>query len=148
MTKEVIITICGLQAGPDADGEPIEMITTGEYYYKNNKHYILYEEVMEGETATNKNRIKIAPGSMELTKSGLVSVHMLFEENQKNVTHYHTPYGTLLMGIDAQKVDIVETENEINVAVDYALELNQEHAADCDIKINIKSKGAGGFKLV
>ncbi|MBQ8627467.1 MAG: DUF1934 domain-containing protein [Agathobacter sp.] len=148
MTKEVIITICGLQAGPDADGEPIEMITTGEYYYKNNKHYILYEEVMEGETATNKNRIKIAPGSMELTKSGLVSVHMLFEENQKNVTHYHTPYGTLLMGIDAKKVDIVETENEINVAVDYALELNQEHAADCDIKINIKSKGAGGFKLV
>ena len=52
------------------------------------------------------------------------------------------------MGIDAQKVDISETENEINVAVDYALELNQEHAADCNIKINIKSKGAGDFKLV
>ena len=79
MTKEVIITIRGLQAGPDTDGEPIEMIITGEYYYKNNKHYILYEEVMEGETATNKNRIKIAPGYMELVKSGLVIVHMLFE---------------------------------------------------------------------
>ena len=35
MTKEVIITIKGLQAGPDSDGEPIEMITTGEYFYKN-----------------------------------------------------------------------------------------------------------------
>lgn len=147
MTKEVIITIRGLQAGPDTDGEPIEMITTGEYYFKNNKHYILYEEVMEGESTTNKNRIKIAPGLMELTKSGLVSVHMLFEEKQKNITHYHTPYGTLLMGIEAKKVDISETENEINVAVDYALEINQEHAADCDIKINIKSKG-GDFKLL
>lgn len=147
MTQEVIITICGLQAGPDADGEPIEMITTGEYYYKNNKHYILYEEVIEGETSTNKNRIKIADGLMELSKSGLVSTHMLFEENQKNITHYHTPYGTLLMGIEAKKVDIVETENEIKVAVDYALEINQEHAADCDIMIKIKSKGAGGFKL-
>ena len=148
MTKDVIVTIRGLQAGPDSDGEPIEMITTGEYFYKNNKHYILYEEVMEGETATNKNRIKIAPGYMELTKSGLVSVHMLFEENKKNLTHYNTPYGSLLMGIEAKKVDIQETEDEINISVDYALELNEEHAADCDIQINIRSKGIGNFKLV
>ena len=48
MTKDVIIRICGLQAGPETDGEPIEMIVTGEYFYKNNKHYILYEEVVEG----------------------------------------------------------------------------------------------------
>ena len=148
MTKEVIITIKGLQAGPDSDGEPIEMITTGEYFYKNNKHYILYEEVMEGETATNKNRVKIAPGHVELTKSGLVSVQMVFEENQKTVSHYNTPYGTLLMGIEAKTVSVQETEDEINVAITYALELNEEHAADCDIKINIRSKSAGGVKLL
>ncbi len=148
MTKEVIITISGLQAGPDTDGEPIEMITTGEYFYKNNKHYILYEEVMEGETAANKNRIKIAPGSMELTKSGLVSVYMLFEENKKKMTHYHTPFGTLLMGIETKKVDITETENEIKVAVEYLLEINEEHAADCNIRITVKPKGAGDFRLV
>lgn len=147
MTKEVIVTICGLQSGPDSDGEPIEMITTGEYFYKNNKHYILYEEVMEGETAPTKNRIKIAPGYMELTKRGLVSVDMLFEENKKNITHYNTPYGSLLMGIEAKKVEIAEAEDEIKVSVDYALELNEEHAADCDIKISVRSKSAGGVKL-
>jgi uncharacterized beta-barrel protein YwiB (DUF1934 family) len=147
MTKEVIVTICGLQSGPDTDGEPIEMITTGEYFYKNNKHYILYEEVMEGETAPTKNRIKIAPGYMELTKRGLVSVDMLFEENKKNITHYNTPYGSLLMGIEAKKVEIAEAEDEIKVSVDYALELNEEHAADCDIKIAVRSKSAGGVKL-
>lgn len=148
MTKEVIVTICGLQSGPDTDGEPIEMITTGEYFYKNNKHYILYEEVMEGETAPTKNRIKIAQGYMELTKRGLVSVDMLFEENKKNITHYNTPYGSLLMGIEAKKVEIAEAEDEIKVSVDYALELNEEHAADCDIKIAVRSKSAGGVKLV
>lgn len=148
MTKEVIVTICGLQSGPDTDGEPIEMITTGEYFYKNNKHYILYEEVMEGETAPTKNRIKIAPGYMELTKRGLVSVDMLFEENKKNITHYNTPYGSLLMGIEAKKVEIAEAEDEIKVSVDYALELNEEHAADCDIKITVRSKSAAGVKLV
>ncbi len=148
MTKEVIITICGLQAGPDTDGEPMEMITTGEYYYKNGKHYLLYEEVAEGESTTTKNRIKAAPDYMELTKKGTVSVHMVFEKDKKNLTHYFTPFGGLMIGIDAKKVEIKETENEMDIEVDYALDLNQEHAADCNIKINVKSKGHTEFKLL
>ena len=141
MTKEVIIRICGLQAGPETDGEPIEMIVTGEYFYKNNKHYILYEEVVEGESQTTKNRIKISSGQMELIKNGVVNVHMVFEEGVKNITHYHTPYGSLAMGIDAKKVEIQELEDEIDIAVEYGLEMNQEFVADCNITINIKSKG-------
>ncbi|MBR2046788.1 MAG: DUF1934 domain-containing protein [Agathobacter sp.] len=148
MTKEVLITIRGLQNGPQTDGEPIEMITTGEYFYKNNKHYVLYEEVMEGETKTTKNRIKIAPGMLELTKSGVVNVHMLFEENKKNITHYYTPYGSLNMGIDTKQVVIEKEENCMQVSVLYGLEMNQEFLADCDIKITIKSKGVGEFKIV
>ena len=148
MTKEVLVTICGLQNGPETDGEPIEMTTTGEYFYKNNKHYILYEEVMEGETKTTKNRIKVADGMMELTKSGVVNVHMLFEEHKKNITHYYTPYGGLDMGIDTKQIFIEEYEDEMKISVFYGLEMNQEFVADCDIQITVKSKGAGQFKLV
>ena len=147
MTKEVWITVCGLQNGPETDGEPIEITTAGEYYYKNEKHYILYEEVMEGEIHTTKNRIKIAPGMLELKKNGVVNVHMLFEEHQKNVTHYHTPYGSLEMGIDTKQVEICENENELTVKVDYALEMNQEFVADCNIKIVVQSKGIKSFKI-
>jgi uncharacterized beta-barrel protein YwiB (DUF1934 family) len=148
MTKEVLVTIRGLQNGPETDGEPIEMTTTGEYFYKNNKHYILYEEVMEGETKTTKNRIKAMDGMMELTKSGVVNVHMLFEEHKKNITHYCTPYGDLDMGIDTKEIFIEESEDEMKISVFYGLEMNQEFVADCDIQITVKSKGAGQFKLV
>ena len=147
MTKEVIITICGLQNGPETDGEPIEMIVAGEYFYKNNKHYILYDEVMEGESQVTKNRIKISDGQMELTKSGVVNVHMVFEENVKNITQYYTPYGSLSMGIDGKKVEILESEHEIDVKIEYGMEMNQEFVADCNIAINVKSKGIKEFKL-
>lgn len=147
MTKEVIVSICGLQNGAETEGEPIEMIVPGEYYFKNNKHYILYEEVVEGDTKTIKNRIKAEPGMMELTKSGVINTHMLFEENKKNITHYYTPYGALDMGIDAKRVEILETENEIKIQVDYGLEMNQEFVADCDIKIHVKARDTKGFKL-
>lgn len=147
MTKEVIIAIRGLQNGPETDGEPIEMIVAGEYFYKNNKHYILYEEVMEGESQVTKNRIKISNGQMELNKSGVVNVHMVFEENVKNITQYYTPYGALSMGIDGKKVEINESEHEIDVAVEYGMEMNGEFVADCNISINVKSKGIKEFKL-
>lgn len=147
MTKEVIISILGLQDGPDTDGEPIESITAGEYYFRNNKHYLLYEEVMEGESQTTKNRIKLEPGRMELTKTGVVNVHMIFEENVKNITHYYTPYGALTMGIDTKKIAVIEKEDEMNISVKYGLEMNQEFVADCDIRITVRSKGAKGFKL-
>ena len=147
MTKEVIVTVRGLQNGPETDGEPIEMAVAGEYFYKNNKHYILYEEVMEGESQVTKNRIKISNGQMELTKSGVVNVHMIFEENVKNVTNYYTPYGSLSMGIDGKKVEINESEHEIDIKVEYGMEMNGEFVADCDISINVKSKGIKEFKL-
>ena len=147
MTKDVIVSICGLQAGSETDGEPIEMITTGEYFYKNNKHYILYDEVMEGETQITKNRIKVSNGQMELVKSGAVNVHMTFEEHVKHVSNYSTPYGSLAMGIDAKKVEIRETEHEIDIFAEYAMEMNYEFVADCKISINVKSKGIKSISL-
>ena len=70
------------------------------------------------------------------------------EENKKNITHYYTPYGSLLIGIDAKQVSIEEKEDFMEIKVAYALELNQEHTADCDIKITVQSKNSGKFRVL
>ena len=49
MTKDVLITISGIQMIDEEDSD-VEMIVRGDYYQKNGKHYILYEEMMEGFT--------------------------------------------------------------------------------------------------
>ena len=41
MTKDVLVKISGLQFAEDQDNGPVEIITTGNYYKKNGKHYIL-----------------------------------------------------------------------------------------------------------
>ncbi len=147
MTKEVLVSISGLQYAEELDNEPVEVITSGDYYKKNGKHYIIYDEVMEGFEETTKNIIKLSDGFMDITKRGAVNVHMMFEKNKKNVTYYYTPYGSLLIGIEATKIEMEETEQDIHVTVDYALEVNYEHMADCKIKMNVKSKNAGDFKI-
>ena len=135
MTKEVLVTISGLQFSPETESESVELITSGSYYKKNGKHYIIYDI------------IKLGDEVLDITKRGETNVHMMFEKNRKNVTYYYTPYGSLLIGIDAKSVDVQETENDIDVKVNYELEVNYEHMADCCITMNIKSKDAGDFRI-
>jgi len=147
MTKEVLISISGLQFVEAMEQEPVEVITSGDYYKKNGKHYIIYDEVVEGFSETTKNIIKIGDGCMDITKRGVTNVHMMFERDKKNLTYYYTPYGSLLIGITATRVDVKELEHDIHILVDYALEVNYEHMADCKIKMDVKAKNAGDFKI-
>ena len=63
------------------------------------------------------------------------------------MTHYYTPYGSLLVGTNTRSVEITETEHDIHVMVDYELQVNYEHMADCKIVMDIKAKHTGDFKI-
>ena len=148
MTKDGLVTISGLQIMSMAeDSEPVEVITAGDYYKKNNKHYVIYDEVTEGFDGTTKNIIKLQEDCVDITKRGITNVHMVFEKNKKNVTCYQTPFGNLMLGIDAKNISIKEDEHDISVNVEYALELNYEHIADCTVKMAIQSKEGSGFHI-
>lgn len=147
MTKDVLVKISGLQFMAEQETEPIEVITAGDYYKRNGKHYVIYDEVMEGFEGTTRNVIKLDEEYLDITKKGASNVHMVFEKNKKNVSYYYTPYGSLLIGIDARDVKVHETENTIDVEVKYTLEVNYEHLADCNITMNIISKESGAFSI-
>ena len=100
MTKDVLVKISGLQFAEDQDNGPVEIITTGNYYKKNGKHYILYDEVQEGFDGVTKSVIKVN-----------------------------------------------ETEDNIDIKVDYKLEVNYEHLAECSISMNIMSKDTKDFRI-
>lgn len=148
MTKDIVISIQGLQTAEDNQSETVEMISPGEYYFRNGKHFFLYEEAEEGKQEITKNIIKVSKDYMEVTKKGVVNVHMIFEKDKKNVTYYNTPFGSMLIGIDAYRVDVKQQEEEIAVDVEYALEINNEHLANCRISMKANSKGDSEFRLL
>ena len=147
MTKDVIVTISGLQFAQETETEPVEIVTAGSYYKKNGKHYIIYDEVMEGFEGSTKNIIKLTEDSLDVTKKGVTNVHMVFEENKKNLTCYSTPYGNLMIGIEGGPVSIQETDDRIEVRANYSLDINYEHVANCEIRMHIQSKEAQQFSL-
>lgn len=135
--------------GYETGDDEIEVVTPANYYCRNGKHYIIYDEVLEGMAGTVRNKIKITgTDAVEIMKSGLSSSHMVFEKNKKNLTYYKTPYGQMLVGVNTRNMEIRVEDDKIGVQVDYELDVNHEPLADCKIKMNIISKGSRDFSVL
>ena len=148
MEKEVLIHVRGLQMMDEqGDQEPIEIVVPGEYYYRNGSHYLRYEEIFDDATKPTINYIKLSSTGMEVRKTGLVNVHMVFEQGKKNMTYYTTPYGTLQMGIAATNIELTEGEDHLQMKVDYSLDMNEEQVADCYLAVQAHTRHSNSFVL-
>lgn len=143
MTKDVLISIVGLQfIEENSNPESVEIITVGQYYKKNGSHYILYDEVTEESGGIIKNRIKVElkKNRVLIFKSGSSAMNMIFEVGRKNHTYFDTPAGSLQISILADDIQIVDTEDEINVRIRYLLDINNQTVSDCTVQIKVIPK--------
>ena len=148
MQKEVLIHVRGLQMmDAQGDQEPIEIVVPGQYYFRNGSHYLRYEELLDESAEPTINYIKMSSKGLEVSKKGLVNVHMVFEQGKRNMALYTTPFGTLEMGISATNLELKESDSRLDMKVNYSLDLNQEHVADCCLDIHAQEKNASGFVL-
>lgn len=147
MTKDVLVSISGIHnsvydedtKNTEGDG-PIEIVAPATYYYQNGKHYVIYEEMVEGFSDVIRNKIRITENEkLEIMKSGIANTSLIFEKDHINMTPYKTPYGEMLVGTHTYRMDTEVQEEEIHVQVEYALDINGEKSADCQIQIKIKA---------
>lgn len=141
MKKNVVITVRGLQRQVD-DNEPVEVISAGTYLGKDSTHYLSYEEADEDGKIT-KNRIKITPDSVEMTKQGGITTQMIFIKGQKQYACYATPFGELTLGMTTKQIKVAEGEGQLTVALRYDLEVNGTHMSECELDIEVKECTAG-----
>ncbi len=146
MTKEVLVHIRGQQTlpGQTEPEDAIETLTTGEYYFRNGTHYLLFDEMFEGVEEPAHNMMKLRPGLMEVRKRGAVNVHMIFEADKKNFAFYQTPMGTMEMEITATSVSLRGTAEWLEIKSRYALGMNGVLVADCDLTIRVTPRDQKG----
>ena len=152
MTKDVLVSISGLQMAvndmENSDDEPIEILSAGTYYFKDGKHYIFFEEVAEGVPGVTNTRICLSGKEvLEVQKKGASNMHMVFEKNKNNRCFYQTPFGQLNLGICTSEIVVDETEGNINIRAEYALDVNYDPLAECTIRINVKPQDSKEFSI-
>ncbi len=140
MDRDVFVTIKGIHT-TNNDSDDTEILIPGEYYFRNNKHFICYEEVSESNGEKSKSVMKISNNMVELIKRGSGSSHLIFEKDKKNYSLYNTGMGNLYLGVDTSDIQMITSEDErrIDVKINYSLEINQQKVSDCEVSIVVSS---------
>lgn len=142
MTKEVLVSVAGLQLNIDQD-EVVEVISRGEYYFRNDKHYIIYDEFIEDESGNGSGSLtqcilKLNKSKAELIRKGESQTNLIFEVGKSSQTFYHTPYGDLMLGVNTTAIELKESEDQISARLLYSLDINYQYVSDCELKIEIR----------
>lgn len=141
MNREVELVLSGLHdSGQEQEKDAVETAQPAQYFKRNDNHYLLYEEQIEGVDIPCKSRIKFRDHLLELTRQGASEMHMIFEENKRHMIPYHTPYGQLLLGVETGKVLVEEQEDQIHVTVEYTLDQEGELLSRSCLKLHIREK--------
>ena len=104
------------------------------------ENLLLYKEVDEENQEITDVTLIMYPSHIEILKQGQSNVHMVFEEKQKTTSCYKTPFGELIMGIDTTKIHVSEEEDKIMIVLEYGLDMNYNHIADCTITMKVLAK--------
>ena len=138
MTKDVLVKVSGVQM--DVQDEAIELIVPGNYYMKNDKHYVLYEEQPEDNGPITKNVVKFNETFFEMMKKGGNHSYLRFDKGKKNSTVYQTPAGPIQVDVLTHDFSIKEEEHEIVVNVKYALDINYQFVSECEVDFRVQAR--------
>ncbi len=140
--KKAVIYVTGMQFGQDylEEEDKIQTIIPGTYKKIGDCYYIKYEELQEGFTEKTDVLLKVRQGFLEITKKGLIHVHMTIAANETHQTNYTTPFGNLLFTIHGKKVTVSETENGMHILAKYSMDVNYEYLSENELCIEVKTE--------
>lgn len=122
MEDNVMIKVIGIQSESN-DGEAIELQTTGKWYHKNGKEYLIYIDHQLNEEVPTKTRVTFDGSSVSVIRSGGTNTHLLFETGVTHIIPYETAFGILEMVSSTKSITKAVHEDEIELKVTYNLEI-------------------------
>ena len=141
MTKEVRLTITGIQSGYGQE-DVSEVTTMGQYHEKGGRRYLFYSEYTE-EGQIIKNRLTIDPEYVELRKTGQgesASPSVLtFRLGQMVPCRYLTPMGYMELTSDTREIALKTREDSLILNLQYSLILHGSLMADYRLTIRAES---------
>ena len=145
MTKDIILTISGLHDNEGKIDAPIETMTPGQYFMKNGKHYVVYDEVIEGLEGTLKSTIKFTETQVELIRNGAASTRMIFQPGQEHMVVYQTPMGPLSISLYTENIQTELGEERMNLKIDYSIKTEGIVISESTVHIEVCPKELARF---
>lgn len=147
MAKDVLVSVKGTQY-MDSESDSIEVITSGTWYEKNGRQYLMYEETYEEMQVTTKNTVKITPNLIEVTKKGAIASKMIYELGKKHMSNYMTPMGLIVLGITTKEIFVEADEEKLQAEIRYAMEMNGQFVSENILTMTATVRGTEALQLL
>lgn len=135
--NNVKVSIKGMQTQDD-DTNDVELFTEGQFEKDGDKYILIYKESemtgFEGTTTT----VEIENEKVSIIRSGNVSNQMIFLKGKKTTSYYNTQFGSLVIGVMADKMDVDITDEGGKIDISYILDINEEFIGQNNVHIDIK----------
>jgi uncharacterized beta-barrel protein YwiB (DUF1934 family) len=136
MSKKALISVKSIQ--DEKTEESIEVVTPGDFYNKNEKYYVEYDETEISGMEGTKTIFEIDPSKFTLIRNGTTATKMEFKDKSENFVMYNTPYGMIEMKILIQELFININDNGGDVKIKYDMVLPGEKPLNTTLSVNIK----------
>ncbi len=125
MKQKILITIIGTQKYDDQD-DKVELTTVGSIEEIDDHYLIKYKEEQEPPQRAINVSIKVAKdnSNVEVIRSGDVSSCLIVEKSKRNLCHYGTLYGDVLMGIYGKTIEFNKDDESGNLELEYDIDIN------------------------
>ena len=139
--EKVLIEVIGTQ-NIDSQCYKTELKTVGTFEELEEKYIIRYkEEQGEGEAPVDVSVVVLKDESVvEMTRDGAISSRLVIERSQRNLCHYGTVYGDILMGISGHSIEHEPNENGGKFSFGYDIDINGALASKNRVKLTYKKK--------
>ena len=79
-------------------------------------------------------------GRVAMRRVGKYNTEMVFEQQQRHICYYTTPYGELMMGIYTKSVTFEPLENGGRLRFAYTIDFNNDLASENELDITFTLK--------
>lgn len=122
----------------DGETNGIELTTTGNYCRINGKWVMMYEESLDGSPEKIRTVIRATDDSVSITRNGDTSSRMVMKLYERNMCHYNTEYGAIMMGVYCTDIKTDLNEAGGTIYMSYTLDINAAVFSKNEVTIKIR----------
>ncbi len=140
MLKNVMITVDSRKEDMEGETEVSQFVTEGTLGCDEGQCQIIYQESEVTGMAGTTTMLKVESGSVMLIRSGTLSSILVFEKGKTHWSGYDTEFGSIQIGVTANRVDVSMSELGGKVLVDYTLDFNGARGGRNSIHVDVRLK--------
>lgn len=139
MKENYLINIEGTM---DQSGEidRVQLMTRGSFVRKNGSFFISYKETEATGYAGNITTVKVEMESnkVSMLRFGPAPSQLVIEPGRRHVCHYDSGYGVLSLGVAADEIDNLLTEQGGKITFSYTLDSGEAQISHNQVKITVQ----------